>query len=217
MKKVFLILGCVAMIWACSSSGDGGSTENNYDRSALLTNWADNIIVPAYDNYKSKVTALATEANSFTAAPTEAGLQTLRNSWLEAYKAYQYISIYNIGKAEGVSLKESSNTYPASASGIEANINSGTYNLTLFAQFDKQGFPALDYLINGLGENDTLITAFYTTNAKATAYRQYLTDVTARLKTNADAVAADWHAGFRNDFIANNGTSVSSSVNKTVN
>ncbi|MGK4567387.1 imelysin family protein [Flavobacterium sp. 3HN19-14] len=136
---------------------------------------------------------------------------------MEAYKAYQYVAIYYIGKAEEVSLKESSNTYPASASGIDSNINTGNYNLSLFAQFDKQGFPALDYLINGLGVNDALIVGFYTTNPKATAYKQYLTDVTARLKTNAEAVAADWHGTFRDEFIANNGTSVSSSVNKTVN
>jgi hypothetical protein len=29
-------------------------------------------------------------------------------------------------------------------------VNDGGYNLALLSQFDKQGFPAFDYLINGL-------------------------------------------------------------------
>jgi hypothetical protein len=36
--------------------------------------------------------------------------------------------------------------------------------LALLSQFDKQGFPALDYLINGLSTTDALIVTQYTTN-----------------------------------------------------
>jgi predicted lipoprotein len=217
MKKVIFIFGFIMVLYACSSGGDDNTSENTYDRTALLTNWADNIIVPAYENYQAKVETLSADTNTFTATPTEANLQILRASWLEAYKAYQYVAIYNIGKAEEVSLKESSNTYPANAAGIESNISSGNYNLMLFAQFDKQGFPGLDYLINGLGENDAQIVDFYTANANAAGYKQYLIAVADRLKTNADAVVADWNGGFRDSYVTNNGSSVSSSVNKTIN
>jgi hypothetical protein len=70
----------------------------------------------------------------------------------------------------------------------------------------KQGFPALDYLINGLS-TDALIVTQYTTNANAAKYKKYLTDVT-RLKSSADSVVTDWNSGYRNSYIANNGTSV---------
>ena len=218
MKKTLLILSFIALIAACSSNGgDDNTGGNNYDRTALLTNWADNIIIPSYVNYQTKVQILVTNTATFVATPTEANLQTVRTSWLEAYKGYQYVSMYNLGKAEEISLNAASNTYPTSAIGIESNISSGSYNLALLSQFDKQGFPALDYLINGLSTNDASIVGFYATNANATNYKQYLTAVVSKLKTNVDAVVTDWNSGFRNSYVANNGTSVSSSLNKTTN
>ena len=218
MKKILLILSLIVIVVACSSNeGENNSDGNNYDRTALLTNWADNIIVPSYINYQTKVQTLVTNTNTFVANPTEVNLQTVRTSWLEAYKAYQYISMYNLGKAEEINLNIASNTYPTNTIGIESNISSGTYDLALLSQLDKQGFPALDYLINGLSTNDASIVGFYATNANATNYKQYLTAVVSKLKTNIDAVVTDWNSGFRNSYIANNGTSVSSSVNKTTN
>ena len=219
MKKIFLTFGllfAVTTIVCCSSSGDGGSSDN-FDRTALLTNWADNIIIPGNVNYQSKIQVLANDVAAFNTAPTEANLQTVRASWLEAYKSFQKISIFYIGKALEVNLNESANTYPADVAGIQNNISTGTYNLNQFAQHSRQGFPGLDYLINGLGASDAAIVAFYSTDANAAKYRQYLTDVTAKLKSNIDAVVTDWNSGYRNTYVASTGTGVSSSVSKTTN
>lgn len=218
-KKLFIFFSALMTIVACSSSdnSEGTTGGSNYDRKVLLTNWADNIIIPSYVNYQAKVEILAANISTFNSATTEANLQAVRTSWLEAYKAYQYVAIYSFGKSEEINLKESANTYPTSASGIEANITAGTYNLALLSQFDKQGFPALDYLINGLGTTDAVIVTYYSTNANATKYKKYLTDVTTRLKTNVDTVLADWNSGYKATYIANSGTSVSSSVNITTN
>lgn len=205
-------------VLACSSGGDDPKDQgSDYDRTALLTNWADNIIIPSYANYQVKVETLINSTNTFNAMPTVENLQTLRSSWLEAYKAYQYISMYSFGKAEAVNLKECTNAYPTNTTGIDANITSGTYNLALLSQYDKQGFPALDYIINGLATTDEAIVAFYTTNANATNYKNYLVALNNRLKTNIDLILNDWTSGYRNTYVSNNGTSVSSSVNITTN
>lgn len=218
MKKVLLFLSLVAVVIACSSDDENNNQPgNDYNRTALLTNWADKIIIPSFENYQAKVNDLLAKGNLFTSAPTTENLAALRASWLEAYKSYQYVSMYYFGKAELVFLKESANTYPTDASGIDTNISTGTYNLALYAQFDKQGFPGLDYIINGLGANDTDILGYYTSNGNAARYKQYLTDVINRLKTNADLIVTDWNSGYRNAYIASSGTSVSSSVNKTTN
>ncbi|NUY82050.1 imelysin family protein [Flavobacterium sp. MAH-1] len=217
MRKILLFAFFALVAFGCSSSDGGDNPSDTFDRSAMLTHWADNIIIPSYENYQAKVNTLATAAAAFNANPSQLNLETLRASWLDGYKAFQYVMLYDIGKAQDLNLKLSGNTYPASATGIEANIASGNYNLTTFSQFDKQGFPAVDYLINGLGNNDPEILAFYTTNANAVKYKQYLTDVTTRLKTVIDAVVADWNGGFRDSFVASNGNSVSSSTNKITN
>jgi Imelysin len=218
MKKLVSISYFLLILVACSKGeNESVKPENKYDRTALLTNWADNIIVPSYVNYQSKVQVLATNVTAFNTTPNTSSLENLRTSWLEAYKAYQYVSMYNFGKAEEINLKIATNSYPTNATGIEANITSGTYNLALLSQFDKQGFPALDYLINGLGTTDSSIVGFYETDINATKYKQYLLDVTNKLKTNADAIVNDWNSGYKANYIANNGTSVSSAVNVTTN
>ncbi|MGH2666471.1 imelysin family protein [Flavobacterium sp.] len=229
MKKIILFLGTIAFIASCSSNSDGTSdSDNGFDKTAMLTNWADNIIIPSFQNYQSKVNALSTATATFTTTPNDANLEALRTNWLEAYKAYQHVAIFEIGKAteDMYSLRMFSNTYPLQTgpnadtgdlSGVNENIASGTYSLTTISSADEQGFPALDYMLNGLGADNTAILGFYTTNGNASGYKQYLTALTNRLKTISDAIVADWTANFRNTYISSNGSSVNSSTNVTVN
>lgn len=218
MKKIVALFSFLSVIIACSS-GDGGSESSGdgYNRTDLLTSWTDNIIIPSFENYQTKVTTLQSKVSDFNAAPSTAGLTEVRTAWLEAYKAFQYVSIFEIGKAEEISFVSFTNIYPTDATGIEANIAAGGYNLTSLTQISRQGFPAFDYMINGLGTDDTAIVGFYTTNSNAVKYKQYLTDLSARLKSNADLLTNDWKGAYRNTFIASNGNTASSSVNRMVN
>lgn len=214
MKKILPVIVLIALAIGCSSSDNSetNTTSNGYDRNAILANWADNIIIPAYENYSDKVNSLSDKAAAFTASADETKLAEVRTAWLDAYIAYQYIAMYDMGKAAELYLKQSANTYPTDIAGIQANITSGNYNLNLQAQFVKQGFPALDYLLNGQG-NDNQTVAFFA-NANASAY---LNSVVNQIKTIAATVTSDWKNGYRSQYVNNNGTSVSSSVNKTTN
>lgn len=220
MKKIIysiVVLIITAFLFIkCSSSSDSDATDN-FDRNELLKNWADNIIIPSNENYQSSVQDLAQKVTAFTSSPTSNTLQEVRFSWLTAYKSYQKTSMFVIGKAAEINLNESANTYPTDAAGIENNIAYGTYNLNLFAQFPKQGFPAIDYLINGLGTTDNEIISFYTTNSNALNYKNYLIAITTKLKSNIDAVVTDWNSNYRATYIASSGTGVSSSISKTTN
>jgi predicted lipoprotein len=86
MKKIFILFIALITILACSSSDDSGDTTggSNYDRKLLLTNWADNIVIPSYVNYQAKIKVLATNITAFNTSPSEANLLTVRASWLEA-------------------------------------------------------------------------------------------------------------------------------------
>jgi predicted lipoprotein len=217
MKKILLVLSIVTglLIYSCSSE-EGGSSDDSYGRSALLTNWADNIIVPAFQSYQSKVGLLNTASNTFVTTPNEANLNALRSAWFDAYKSYQYVGIFNIGMAETLYFRESSDTYPADIAGVESNIATGNYDLAAISQYSKQGFPAIDYLINGLANTDAEIIAFFT-GANAQKYKQYLSALTNRLHDVSNAIVTDWTSGYRDAFVANKGNSVSSSVNKVTN
>ncbi|MXN91096.1 iron-regulated protein A precursor [Flavobacterium sp. Sd200] len=218
MKKILLAIISVAFAAGCSSGDNNDSTgTQRYDKTALLIHWADNIIIPAFTNYQAKTTSLKTQTEVFTNQPTITALAALRQAWLEAYKAYQYVGIHDVGKASELYLIESTNIFPTDATGINNNIASGNYNLNQPIQYSRQGFPALDFLINGLAGSDADIVAFYTTNANSNSYKQYLTAVATRLKTVADAIVADWNGTYRETYISSNGSSISASVNVTTN
>lgn len=217
MKKNVLLATILGLFISCSGDSDSSTSGDNYDRTALLTNWADNLIIPRFEDYQSKVVSLNNDVIIFTTSPNQTNLDNLRSSWLNAYKSYQYVNVFNIGKAEEINFTSCTNIYPVNSTGINTNITSGVYDLTLLSQYDKQGFPALDYMLNGLSTSDSEILDFYLTNSQATNYKQYLIALSTRLKNNADVIVNDWNNTYRATFIASSGNSVSSSVNKMVN
>ena len=75
------------------------------------------------------------QTNAFTSSPDENNLIALRSRFLEAYGAWQYVSMFDIGKAEEIGLRNYTNIFPTDIDAIEANIASGTYNLTFTIQF----------------------------------------------------------------------------------
>ncbi|MAN58759.1 MAG: peptidase M75 superfamily protein [Flavobacteriaceae bacterium] len=217
-KSFFFGILCLAL-WACSEDDSGGpaSSGDSFDRSAMLVNWADNIIIPAYLNFGGTTQALESAVASFTQNPSEATLQEARSAWQTAYIAFQQVSMFDIGPAETVFFRNRLNTYPANTTEIEDFIASGTYDLSLPSTMDAQGFPAMDYLLYGLGETDSEIVAFYSTNASATNYTNYLVNLAQIANSLTASVVANWNTGYRDTFVSNSGGSASASVDKLAN
>ncbi len=159
-------------------------------RSDIATNLATGIIIPAYENLKANTDELAASVELFNNNPTEANLvaaQTaLKNSWL----AWQSASIYMFGPAESVALRKSLNTYPTDVNQIAANIQTGDYILSSLANQAAVGFPALDYLLNGVAAGNADITAQY--RSEVDGQKQYLTDVANDIKTRVDQSLNGW-------------------------
>ncbi len=207
------------LIVACSKDNGNETTQpiDSFDRGAMLANWADNIIIPAYTSFKTDVESLNTAATLFTNEPTEPNLQSLRNSWLEAYVSFQKVSMFEIGKAEEVRFRNRLNIYPTDSQKIENFSMTGTYDLALPSTIDAQGFPAIDYMINGLAGTDTETVDFYTANTNAENYKNYLTTLTSTIMQLTTTVLNDWNGSYRDAFVANTSSSATGSVNKLAN
>ncbi|MTE27782.1 imelysin family protein [Winogradskyella ouciana] len=224
LKKIVFILSIVSVIVACSSSDDSnGGSNDNFDRTALLTNYADNIIVPALVNFQSKMSDMETAKSDFINDINQTNLNILSDAWLEAYKAWQHVEIFNIGIAETLSADENSgfvvffNRYPVTVSDIEAGAASGNYDLNAISYYDAQGFPALDFLIHGVADSDTTPLDKFTTNPNFEGYANYITDVIAQMRTIINTVVSDWQGSYRDSFINNTSSSATGSFNKMVN
>ncbi len=218
MLKKVLLLTLVTLVVACSSDNenDPGSTDN-FDRGGMLTNLADNIIVPAYQDLDSKLETLEAAKNNFITTTDQSNLDNLRASWLNAYKVWQHVEMFNIGKAEEISFHFQMNVYPTNITDIESNISSGTYDLTHSNNNDAVGFPALDYLLYGVESTDTTILEKYTTNTDAIKYKTYLSDLVNQMKSLTETVLNDWTGNYRDTFISSTTNTATSATNQLVN
>jgi len=184
-----------------------------FDRRVMLSDWANEIIVPAFEAYTRALSDLVTAKDNFIAIPDELRYDQLVNAWLNAYFSWQRVSMFDIGKAEEIGLRNFTNIYPTDVALINENIQNQNYNLELPSNFDAQGFPALDFLLFGLAEDKSEIISLLTNQNRV----QYLDDLVNRLFDLGTLVNNDWQNGFTETFIDNDGSSATSSVDKLVN
>jgi len=219
-KKQILLLVLTALLWACGSGGETTDpptpVDEGKDRKVILTHLADNVIIPAYGNFKAKLDLMITKGDAFTAKPDITTLTDFRAAWVEAYTEWQKVELFDFGPAERQTLRNFFNIYPASEKGINDNIADPSANLEVPASFAQQGFPALDYLINGLGSTDATILGFYTTAPDAAKRIAYVKRLTGRMKTLLDKVTTDWTT-YRETFITKTGLDIGSSTSLMVN
>lgn len=216
-RKLSLVIAFLSLV-SCSSDDGGASTnEPDFDRGSLLENWADNIIIPSYENFADHTADLNAKTSAFTQDPSETTLAELRDSYREAYLEFQTVALFGMGQAETLNYRMFLNTYPVDVTTVQEKIGENTYNLQLPSSFDEQGFPALDLLINGLAEDDAAILEHYTSHANAAAYREYLEAVSTRINALTMEVLADWQDGYRDDFVANTASSSTGSVDRFTN
>ncbi|WP_299439775.1 imelysin family protein [uncultured Aquimarina sp.] len=215
--RFLIVVVLVLIVAACSSSDDGAGTTDDFNRKAMLENIADNIIIPAYQNFSTDMAALKIATSDFVTTTDEANLVSLRQAWSTAYISWQSVSMFEIGKAEDLLYRDFLNVYPVDITNIETNISSGTYDLTSVSLQDEQGFGALDYLLNGLSDTDATILGFYTDATSGSTYENYLTDVVDRMDGLTTQVLNDWTGTYRDTFVNNSGSSATSSVDKLVN
>ncbi len=217
-KNIIYVLFCfLAFVSACGVDDNSDSQPtDSYDRGALLLNWADNIIIPGYANLSQKLNVLEIASEDFTQVPAVESLEVIRNTWLEAYKAFQKISMFEIGRAETLNYRNRLNVYPTNAQEIDGYISSNTWNLELPSTIDSQGFPAIDYLLYGLGTDQETLDK-YTTDENASSYKMYLLDLVTTMQTLTNEVIFDWQNGYRETYITNISSSASGAVDQTVN
>ncbi|PKD20444.1 peptidase M75 superfamily protein [Salegentibacter salinarum] len=215
----FSTLFLLAAVISCSDTEDtdDGANTDSFDRGEMLQNWADNIIIPSFENFEGITQTLEEKTFAFTSDPSETTLNELRSAYEDGYLGFQTVSLFEIGEAEAINYRSNLNTYPLDAAGVDGKISTDDYNLELPSAYDEQGFPALDYLLNGLAETDTEIVEFYTSHENAEVYKNYLNDVSKRINALTNTVHSGWKDSFRDDFVSNTGSSSTGAVDRITN
>ena len=213
--KIFISISILSIfIISCSSSSDDEqSTIPEFDRSAVLINYADNIILPRLNNFKSSVDYLKESGDAYVDSPDITTYTELHNSWLEAYINWQYVEMFNIGKAEEIMFFSKTNTYPVNEGRIQENINNQKTDLSNPNDWSCQGFPGLDYMIHGIANTENEIINQYIQNP---LNGKYLKVVLNELNNNTDLVLDDWNT-YRNTFVNSIENTATSAFNMLTN
>lgn len=213
-KKSILILFSTFFILSCGSDDSSPDTSSDgFDRALILTNWADNIIIPVYEDLNTKLEELVNQKELFNANPNPTQLQNLRTAWKDAYLVWQHAEMFNVGMAESINYVFQMNVYPTNVQDIQANILSRDYDLSSVNNNDAVGFPAVDYMLYGLADTDAEILNWYTTSAEAEAYKMYLSDLTTRMKSLTQTVLDDWKNGYRDNFVESTDNTATGAIN----
>lgn len=208
---LIVILTIITLVSGCKKNNE--TNDDGFNRSALLINVADNIILPRYARLQFAALSFDSTITEFTTNPGTTLLASCQAKLLNLQLAWQACSTFEFGPAETVSLRTKLNTYPTDTAGIQQNISSGNYNLADAANTDRTGLPALDYLLNGTASDNLGVVQYF----EDTLHQQYLLDVSTQVKDLVTEVVNDWNTSYDASFKTNTGTDVGSSLGMLVN
>lgn len=216
---LIIIFGFLIALSCDSKSGnsDNPIDQDQYDRGKLLTHLANQYIIPSIADFSQELADLKTAGQNFQTTTDVASLSNLRTAWSEAYHSWQSVEMFNIGKAEEIGWNYFMNIYPTNVEDIHKNIEQAQYDLDHPNNHDAQGFPALDYLLYGIGQNDDEVVAAYQEASIGQQRIQYLMDIIDQMIDKTGIVHADWENRYKELFIQSTGNSSTSALNLLVN
>lgn len=205
LKTISFIALLSVALYGCKPEKKDG-----YDQGAMLSNIANNVIVPAHQHFSNTAATLKLKTEAFTANPTQQNLTDLKLAFLATYEAYMQVETYDFSPSAGL---RNLNVFATDSDQINSNITSGNYNLDAAINIGAKGFPAIDYLLYR-EEANAIVNAF--TGSGAANRRQYLNDLATEINTVAGSALSGWN-GYTGTFTSATGTDIGSSVGMLVN
>ncbi len=211
---------CIAILLSCTILFLTACVEKeqpDYDKKAMFINYADNLIQPAFTAYGQKLAALKTAFTNFSTTSDATNLTALQTAFLDAYTVWQSCEIYEkTTPSDEVMAIDNNNYFPSRADSITAYIQRGSTSLSFVKNRIKsdKGLPAMEYLLYGKDNAQTLIQ--FTTDPNATAYKAYLESLIDNcIQVNTD-ILTKWNT-YRDIYINSLGTDAAGSLSLMVN
>ena len=179
----------------------------SFNKKEMLTNVADQIILPFINEFSNCVGELKSKFTSFETSASESDFSALQIASFNAYLAWQKLNPFDFGPMQSNGLKGSLNTYPTDTSKVIDNVNSGNSNLSSFGNIDAVGFSSLDFLLNRVNAFDFM---------REPNYLAYTKKVIEKIVNESGILKSGW-ASYRATFISQDGTESTSSFSQLVN
>lgn len=221
MKKIVLYCSFIILIAFVFSNCKKKKTEeeeleSSFDKTAMLSNYADNVVVPNLTMAKNALDSFAVSYSSFIQTKNNGNLISARQKFIRAYVAFQYASLFEFGPSETEFVRSNFNTYPCDTDQIKSNINSGVYDFNVIANLDAKGFPAIDYVLYSQ-PSDSVTIVMFDTDVNASKRSVYVSDCIAEMQNKLNSVISGWNNGYKGTFVSSTGSEIGSSLGMLVN
>ncbi len=197
---------------ACKKKDTDPDGNTSFDQQAMLTNYADNLIIPSYTAVSNSLSSLQASITTFEQNYSTANLEGVRNKWKELYTNWMWANGYNFGPAGEQGIKkrliEEIATWPIDTMGVQTKM--ATLD-TAFSDFnrDTRGLLAVEYLIFGMQQPASQVVTSFQVDPNRMYYLKALAN---KVQAQVNEVLTQWQSGYRDAFINNTGTAVGSSV-----
>ena len=167
--------------------------DNDPTQTFTTNNGTESNLDNRFNQFSNELSELNQSFQTFSSDLTQNNLLDLRKKWLDAYIAWQYVEMFNIGKAEEIYYFQKTNIYPTNTARIELNVESATYDLENNSNnFSAQGFPAIDYMLYGIESDSNLVINKYQ-SIDGYKYTNYLSSLINQMISNT---LTDFHSYF---------------------
>lgn len=224
MQKIAIYANILGFVFLFSFIGCDPPANNtcatNFDQLSLLSNIGNNIIAPSYQTLATEADSLNIYTIAFAANPTTSNLTSLRNQLQKIWLTWQTASIFEFGPASTEDLRNFMDNFPVFTARLDTAIVTGNYDLATETYSYTRGFPALDYLLYGIGATPTDVVIQYTTDPNASNRKQYLKDVAALILQKSNTVNDAWKAtgaNYLNTFTSTDGVANGKPLSDLVN
>jgi predicted lipoprotein len=222
MKKItplLIALFTVIFLADCKKkkTSEEDQPEDSFDKSGMLANYADNVILPNLQTAKNSLDSFALAYNTFSQNKTTANLNAARQAYARAYSCYQHISLFEFGPSENEIIRANLDTYPTDTAHVKSNIAAGAYDLSQANNISAKGFPAIDFLLYGKNMSDASVVALFDTDANAANRNAYVNNCLSDMQGKLNNVISSWNSGYRGTFVSSTGSDIGSSLGYLIN
>jgi len=237
MKKNLFLLSLAMMglttFTACSSSDDDNKKEDEtseitiqdseYD--AIINQYVDNVVLPTYNDLKTKNSALYQAVVAFGDAPSNTNFQAICDAWLAAREPWESSEAFLFGPVADYGLDPNMDSWPLDQEAIVNMLTSqqwndmkwtGDYNEddeAIAAAQNVRGFHTLEFLafrdgkartLNDAATDGEAANAVYN-ESNATAWAQYMRNTAQLLVDDVTLLCDAWNNGYATTFKNHNG------------
>lgn len=189
----------VAKVPATSEGGEGGEGEatadlkwgNKLDDRQIIASFADNVVVPKYEQFAADTAALSTTLNTFASNPSEETLTAAREAWIATRGSWEMTESFAFGPAGSLGYDGAMDTWPINEIDIQKTIESQdplTSEAVAGMQDSQKGMHTIEYLLFGL-QNDKSLAQF------SDRQREYLKALGQDLEQVSTNLVVSWQKG----------------------